>query len=78
MTTHNNQNTQFENYFLGLSIPLGLLLGAVLGVVFWILTSQFILFIILLGCGLSGGIAIGSSLDQWDRKNVEKEKMHCR
>jgi len=45
---------------LGMSI--GMLFGAILGVVVWISTEEFVFWVIFMGGGMVSGLAIGRSL----------------
>ncbi len=47
---------------LALGMSLGMLVGAALGIALWIITDEFVYWVVFVGAGMSVGIAIGSGL----------------
>lgn len=47
--------------YLSIGMSLGMLIGAGLGTIAWILTDEFVFWVIFLGAGLTIGIGLGSA-----------------
>jgi len=47
--------------YLSIGMSLGMLIGAGLGTILWILTDEFIFWVIFTGAGLTLGLALGSA-----------------
>lgn len=53
-----------DDRYIALGVSLGLLFGAALGIIIWIVADQFIFFPIFVGAGLSIGVAVGAGYAQ--------------
>jgi hypothetical protein len=47
--------------YLSIGMSLGMLIGAGLGTIAWVLTEEFVFWVIFMGGGLSVGLALGSA-----------------
>lgn len=68
MSGNNKDASSNEGAYAGRGLALGLLFGAALGLVMWLVTDSFVFFPVFLGAGL----AIGLALDDARAKHEEE------
>ena len=68
MTDQNKEPSLRKSTQASLGLALGMLFGAALGVVLWLATDTFVFFPVIIGAGLSIGLALDNT-----RSNREEE-----